>query len=441
MKLPIFLTVLILAVGSIWGVRETRNINRLREQHRLVVEEASALGLPVDLSKPQVRTKAANRQREEVGRKGREFAALLVDFAKTLKEMQTSGQPPDEATQKRIIEMMDGLLALNSGELKELIAELNGRQDLDDEMKKGMVSFSIIMLAQQNPEAALAFFTESSDLLGDHPMSKHALTAALSQWAKDQPLAALEWIQKNAGKHPDLVNEQTKAAVIAGTADHNIALALQLIGELKLSIDKSEVMNHIAQTATTPERRAELLDALRKQAENTTDKVEGEKLLSKGLQSLFHQVAGTGYDATMAWLESAALTETETANIASANLNYHQTKAETGKWLDWLSSQPMEREKSDNTTRNLVRNWTENDYKAAGEWLAQAPAGRLKETATISYLETIAPYESEVAAQWADTLPAEKQKDAMNRIYQKLKNMDHAAAEEFATKHGLEIHK
>jgi len=201
MKLPLVLTVVILAAGSIWGLRENRHLSMLREQHRLVVKEAAALGVPADLSKSHIRTKASNRQREEVGLKGREFAARLVEFAKTLKEMEKSGQPPDETIQKRIMEMMEGLLALNSGELKALIAELNGRQDMDDEMKKGMISFSIIMLAQQNPQAALAFFTESSDLLGDNSMSKHALTAALSQWAKDQPLAALDWIQKNADQH------------------------------------------------------------------------------------------------------------------------------------------------------------------------------------------------------------------------------------------------
>ena len=438
MKLPLVLTLVILAAGSIWGVRENQHLNRLREQHRLVVKEAAALGIPVDHSKSVVPTKATKRQREEVGLKGREFAERLADFAKTLKEMETTGNPPDEATKKRIIEMMDGLLALNSGELKALIAELKGRQDLDEEMKKGMISFSIIMLAQQNPQAALAFFTESSDLLGDHPMSKHALTSALTQWAKDQPLAALEWIQKNADKHPDLVTDDTRTAVIAGTAKNNITLALQLIGELKLSIEKSEVMNRIAQAATTPQQRTELLNALRRQAETTSDKAAGEKLLSKGLQSLFSQVAGTGYDATMAWLESAALSDTETATMVSAGLNHYQTKGETGKWLDWLSSQPAQ---SDDFTRNLVRQWTEKDYKAAGEWLSRAPAGRHKETATISYLETIAPYEPEVAAQWADTLPAEKQKDAMTRIYQQLKDKDQAAAEAFATGHGLVIEK
>ena len=164
------------------------------------------------------------------------------------------------------MEMMDDLLSLKGDELKALIAELRSRSDMDDDMRQGMLSFSIMMLAQQHPEAALALFTESSDMLDDNPMSKHALTSALSQWAKDQPLAALEWIKKNATKHPDLVTDETRMAVIAGAARSDFGLALQLVGELKFPPDESGVMSRIAQAAVTPEQQTEFLKALRKQA-------------------------------------------------------------------------------------------------------------------------------------------------------------------------------
>ncbi|MDP3851601.1 MAG: hypothetical protein Q8Q59_13925 [Luteolibacter sp.] len=440
MKLPLILTLIIVAAGSFWGVQENRKLTTLREKHRLVLKEAVALGVSADASKPIVPTKITKRPREDAELKVKGFTERLVAFAKEMKEMQTSGKQPDETARKRMMEMMDDMLSLNSEELKALIATLKGRQDMDDEMKKGMISFSIIMLAQQNPEAALAFFTESSELLGDEPMSKHALTAALSQWAQDQPLAALEWIKKNAEKHPDLVTKEAKAAVIAGAARNDFALALQLIGELKVPVDEGMVISQITRAATTPEQQSELLKALRKQAGNSTDKKEGEKLLTMGLRNLFGQVTESGHDKSMDWLKSANLSAAETGDMVQG-LIYNRTKADTGKWLEWLSSQPIDGKKSENTTRNLVRQWTDTDYKAAGEWLAQAPAGPIKETATISYLETIAPYEPEVAAQWADTLPAAKQKDAMNHIYQNLKNKDQPAAEAFATKHGLDVRK
>ena len=440
MKLPVILTLVILAAGSFWGVHETRKLNTLREKHRLVLKEAAALGVSADVSKPFVPTKATKRPREDTAPKVRDFTERLVAFAMEMKEMQTNGKKPDEATRKRMMEMMDDMFSLNGEELKLLIASLKDRKDMDDEMRNGIISFSIMMLAQQHPEAALALFTESSDMLGDNPMSKHALSSALSQWAKDQPLEALKWIKANTEKHPDLVTDDTKAAVIAGAARNDFSLALQLIGELKVSVEKSGVMHQICQAATTPEQQSELLKALRKQAEITTDKKAGEKLLSQGLGSLFSQVAQTGYDKSMAWLESANLSAAETEEMADG-LYYHQIKADTGKWLDWLTSQTIDAKKSENTTRNLVRQWTDQDYKAAGEWLAQAPAGPVKETATQSYLETIAPYEPEVAAQWAKTLPAGKQQDALKDIYQTLKEKDKAAADDFAARHGVDVKK
>lgn len=440
MKIPIILTLVILAAGSFWGVHENRKITNLREKHRLVLKEAAALGVPADLSKSFVPTKITKRPREDADLKVKGLTERLVAFAKEMKEMQTSGKPPDETGKKRIMKMMDDMLSLNGDELKLLIAAMKSRTDMDDEMRQGMISFSIMMLVQQHPEAALALFTESSDMLGDNPMSKHALSSALSQWAKDQPLEALKWIKDNAEKHPDLVTDDTKAAVIAGAARNDFSLALQLIGELKVSVEKTQVMHRISQAATTPEQQSELLKALRKQAENSTDKKEGEKLLSSGLGSLFIQVAQTGYDKSMAWLESANPSAAETSDMAES-LNYYHTKADTGKWLDWLSSPSLDGKKTENTTSNLVRQWTEQDYKAAGEWLAQAPAGPVKETATLSYLETIAPYEPEVAAQWAETLPAEKQKDAMGQIHQSLQRKDKAAAADFAARHGVEVKK
>lgn len=139
--------------------------------------------------------------REDSVRKTKEFAETLVAFAKEMKAMENSGRTEDESMQRRILDMVDGMLSLNSDELRILIAELRGRTDLDDEMRKGMIGFSIMMLSQEHPEKALEMFTESSDLLGDNG-SKHVLASALTGWAKDQPLAAVEWMKKNAGKYP-----------------------------------------------------------------------------------------------------------------------------------------------------------------------------------------------------------------------------------------------
>jgi hypothetical protein len=213
-------------------------------------------------------------------------------------------------------------------------------------------------------------------------------------------------------------------------------LAFQLAGELKLSVTDGSILGKIAANADTPERQAEFLAALRKQASQTTDQGQANQLLKTGLLSLFSKISGTGYEKATAWIQSTNLSAEETKGLAE-NLNYHTTKADTGKWLEWVSTQGLDSDKSNRNTKNLVSEWTRNDYKAAGEWLATSPAGPMKESATMAYLETVAPYDPDVAAQWAQTLTGDKKTASMKSIFKALKKKDEAAAEEFAKKHGI----
>jgi hypothetical protein len=57
-----------------------------------------------------------------------------------------------------------------------------------------------------------------------------------------------------------------------------------------------------------------------------------------------------------------------------------------------------------------MRNWTNSDYRAAGEWLAAAPTGETKNASVKTYAETVARYDPQTAAQWALTLPEGKAK-------------------------------
>lgn len=198
MKAPLVLTVIILICGSLWNWQEHKRLTVLRAQHAQILREAETLGVPADASKPFSPTRSALRHKDDSKQIAKEFSDKLVAFAKEMKEMERNGKQPDEATQKRILEFVDNFFSLNGEELKLLVADLKGRSDMDEDMKKEIVGFSIMMLAQQHPETALAIFTESSDLLKDNPMSQHVLTTALAQWAKDSPTAAMEWIKKTA---------------------------------------------------------------------------------------------------------------------------------------------------------------------------------------------------------------------------------------------------
>jgi hypothetical protein len=87
---------------------------------------------------------------------------------------------------------------------------------------------------------------------------------------------------------------------------------------------------------------------------------------------------------------------------------------------------------------NLVSQWTQQDYLAAGQWLTEVPDGPAKTPAVCAYAETVAEYEPQVAAQWALTLPAgEARQRTLLRIYQNWPKADAAAAAAFAKEQGL----
>ena len=434
MKAPWILTTVLAAIGVGWGVREERALASLREQHRLVLVEAKALGISTNPSAGDAAGIHSKRQREDSVRKTKEFAGVLVAFAKEMQQAEKSGKDEEAGMQRRVMEMLDQLLSLNSEELRILITELRGNPDLDDEMRRNLIGFSIMMLSQDHPEKALAIFTESSDLLKDDRIKNHVLSSALTQWAKDQPQAAVAWMNRNASKFPDLINDEAKRAVISGAAEKDFGLAFQLAAELKLPGDDS-LLPIMARAAGTPEKQKELLAVIRKQAAGMADGKEAAEFAQKGVACLFSQVSQSGYEKTMDWLQSANLSEQETNGIV-VDIQYHRTKADTGKWLDWIGGRNDSKSMQD-VTRNLVRDWTRSDYKAAGEWLAGAPAEPNKEAAVISYAETVAPYDSDVAAQWAETLSGERRVDALKRIYSALKSKDPAAAGEFAKSRGL----
>jgi len=88
---------------------------------------------------------------------------------------------------------------------------------------------------------------------------------------------------------------------------------------------------------------------------------------------------------------------------------------------------------------SIAWTWTKKDYKAAGEWLNQAAEGPVKQAVVKAYAEMVAYQDPEVAAQWAVTLPAGKERDrVLKRVRDEWTKKDEAAAAEFARKNGME---
>jgi hypothetical protein len=136
-------------------------------------------------------------------------------------------------------------------------------------------------------------------------------------------------------------------------------------------------------------------------------------------------------------MESMNLTKEELASLAGG-LGYYGTAAETGQWITWIETN-LTPEDADSPVRELMGEWTEQDYLAAGNWLATAPEGQAKQAAVVSYVEAVSTYEPQIAEQWALTLPVGEQRDeALGVIRENWPDSDPDGAKAFAARHGME---
>lgn len=411
MKFSIALSILILAAAAFFGWQQQGQLDTARETRLQVMAEARALGLAPDAlladGNAPLPAKLGRLAAPDKAAATTAFARELIAFAVEMKAAEkTNGAVPDDAMQTRGMETMAKLLDFDADQIKQVIADLKASTEIDEGTRGEIIAFSVLMLASEHPEAALAIFTESSGIPQMHGMGDQVVSAALGKWAERDPLAALDWIREHSEKHAGLVTDTTKSAVIAGAAKQDPKLALRLLDELKLE-DYSQVASSLAMAAKSPDGSAGLLAALREGGD------KHRELLHLVLGTVASQVVSEGFEEGQQWLANAKLSDTEMAQFGEG-ISQWDTNADTGKWIDWMTGK-LPTDQRDNRIRQMVMQWTNQDHKAAGEWINSSPEGPAKVVAVKSFARTVAPFEPETALQWANTLPAGKERDHLIR--------------------------
>jgi hypothetical protein len=435
MKVSIVASILIVLIAALIGMRNHQRLVTVRESHAKLVVAAAQIGVYIDPSRSENSVRITKRERENKDADAKLAAAEFIAFAREIEANEKKGGPPDEGQQKRIMEVMDRMMSLDSAQMKILIAEVRAANDLKDETRQGLIGFSIMTLSNDHPQAALALLTESSDLFKGNGMGTHVVSTSLAKWAKDDPLAALEWVRENSGKFPDLIIDDAKSGLISGTAAEDPKLAFRLIGELGLK-DVPRSVSRIVETARTPEERSATLAALREHLASLTDDQAKRDISNNAVREFGQSLAKEGFDASSKWIAAADFTPAELESFAGG-LPGSIKNGEDGRWIEWIGEQ-LPPEKNTDKIQTLVNHWTRNDYQAAGEWLTTAPDGSTKNAAIRSYAETVSRYEPETAAQWAMTLPPGKDRDqTLKRIHENWPEDDPDAKEAFKQQHGI----
>ncbi len=436
MKISIAISVVILIVAFFFGYSDHARIEGARETHAKLTAEAAALGIRIDPEGGKDAAQVTKRQRADKEAEAREAVKKLIAFSKEMEAMQESGGQPDEATQERITDFMDLMLSLDAKQIKLLIAEFRANSELKEETRIGMIGFAIMTLANDHPEAALSIFTESEDLPELEGMSNHLLSSSLANWASKDPEAALEWVRENGKKNPDLITDDVKASLVKGAAANDLKLGFDLIGELGMK-KPDKAIQRLARGVKDAEERTRFVKLLREYSAANPGK--GKNDVPNAVGSLADGIVKDGFEAGSKWMEETKLSKEETDRIAST-ISYSAKSAEKGKWIEWIGGN-MSEDKREQQVSDTVRDWTNEDYKSAGEWLAKTPDGPTKHASISGYADAVSKYDPQTATQWALTLPEGKTRDqTMQRIHRnwpKDTPENKVAREAFAAEHGI----
>lgn len=436
MKISIAFTVLILAVGGWMCLSQQKQITILMKDRDALEHRASSLGLNVSSSSGE-NEKSASSGRERGG-DSVDIGALAKEFISLAREMdavEKQGESPSRELKAKGFALLSRLANLNSTDLKSVIATLQEDTSLSPSVRREIITMSIVILADEHPSAALDICAGSPDLFGDSELGNQILGAALVQMSELQPQAALDWIAKNAASFPDFDAQEARVGVIEGVAKHDPALAFGLIGNMATD-DRKDAIRVIVEIAGNAEERTKMLDSLRSYLGGAGTGEDGASIMEDALDDMARNSTKENFEQLSFWIERSDLSPEEKAQFAGG-LSYFNTQKDTGAWIEWMEKNLPASHLKDQVD-DLIGQWTQHDYIAAGEWLASSAEGPAKQAAVTSYAATVAEYDPQTAAQWAMTLPeGAERRMTLEAIHRNWPKSDAAGAEEFAKANGL----
>ncbi|MBK1828672.1 hypothetical protein [Haloferula rosea] len=429
MKLSLILSFVILFAGGMIGWHDQRRLVSLRTTHETLVLEARSMGVEVDEVSEASKRRLSEREAEQREEKVRLYAARLVSFVKRAEENEGKEGPE---MQREMVEVMDGLLGMDAKELTLLVGMIRNHPELDEDMRSGLIGFSLVMLSEHSPRAALTIYAESGDLMAEEEKMEWVVSAALNNLAQSSPLEALDWIRQHSAAHPELVKDDAKRSVVAGASVTDPALAFRLMDELDLKLDGS-VASSLAEACRGVDERGALLRAMEDPGVDLED-AQRELLLQQMARPLVRE----GFEAASEWLENAGVSEDAVRSMIQG-IDYHQIRSEAAEWIEWTGER-LEGAELKTKVSSLVGEWTKSDYRVAGEWLTKVEEGPVREAGVVGFTEAVAQHDPEVAAEWARTLPRGDDRERLaGLVFSSWSEVDPAAAAAFAVDEGLAV--
>ncbi|MEO0017402.1 MAG: hypothetical protein RLZZ522_685, partial [Verrucomicrobiota bacterium] len=215
MKISIALTTLILAAGAGLGWHDRQQLATARTNGRLLADEAAMLGISSDSAQNPARS--TTHKRPDRATAAKLATAELIELTKQIELLYTPGGLNNSAINTLHLRIVESLSALEPAELIAILAETGTHPDLTPSARYILGSSCTTVLTNDHPQAALAIFTSSPELFKDGDGGMTLVCTALACWAKDDPMAALDWLRE----HPQHAPDYAKYGMLSAVAEQD----------------------------------------------------------------------------------------------------------------------------------------------------------------------------------------------------------------------------
>lgn len=424
MKISLLISMIIVSLTTYFGLTQKEKIKVLTSEWEELQTKAVAYNISTDptitLSSKHIRNNHKRLAREQAIR---EISSELVAF---VTKMNEHDGPEDAEMEKEIAIILDKFANFSSSEHIFFIRIISSDSSIKDKTQNELVMMSITMISNENPETALSLLSEfgESMKLGKHDYS---ISTILSLYAAQNLEGAVTWISENEKLLGDDLKE-VKMELVSTIAENDLDAAIKL--NKSLDVYKNANFYSMLARGIKDGAQDQFMEAL--QIADLTDSQRKAAFTNLAFSPFIRD-----FEAASTWLEGEKISDIDRKSIIQT-LHPYQVRHAPAKWLSWIGQQELDQQASEQVTREILTEWTKDNFVAAGEWIQTQDANPNKNIAVKVYAETLAPHEPAAAVDWAITLPEGPDRKALlQTIYRSLKQEDPSAATALAEEHDL----
>jgi hypothetical protein len=450
LKISIVASSVILALGAIIAWKNHQQLTTAQVKQNHIITDLTNIGFHVDRSHPEkgvCLTKRARKNEEENIinlNNPRHLADLIQKITIALKhDFQLF--PENEDLNE---DLNKNFYSLDFEDLRILFTELQTNQDFEKTGNGNFILDELINTLYQRARIAdsvsenmlLKLASEFPEFFKDNSKAMTMFSFKLADLLKKDTDAAIEWVQQNHLKFPGLIQDSSFTSdYISTLATINPSRSFELITELAIK-NVDDAIETCALHMYTNEERTSFLNALHKYKFSANQEKSHHQIIDNCKWYLARAAIRGEFDTATQWLNVVENQPDDWENIFNyvGNGDENTETITYEKWAEWIGKN-LPAESIDSSIYEIVSNWTDKDYMAAGEWLVKTTEGPAKHAAIRAYVENIAYDDPAAAVQWADILPPGETRDrTLNIIYNKWPKTDLAGKDAFGKLHHLE---